>query len=268
MVGPISYIGGKNRCASKIIPLFPEHTTYVEPFAGGAQVFFHKQPSAVEVLNDLDFEVVNFFRICQWHYQELVRLLEYVPVSRKLHSLMLNTTVETLTDVQRAARFLYLQKTSFGGLILNQKFHYGITQAPNYNPTRIPELIEKTHRRLQRVQIESLPYEQILEKYDRPTSFHYLDPPYFQRKLYKFNFSEADFQGLKERLARIRGKFILSINDAPAIRRIFSSFRIDQIQVAYTAKQNATKRFSELLIMNFEAPMEGRAAVGGIENQP
>jgi DNA adenine methylase len=165
---------------------------------------------------------------------------------------MLNTTVETLTDVQRAARFLYLQKTSFGGLILNQRYHFGVTQAPNYNPTRIPELIEKTHRRLERVQIESLPYELILEKYDRPTSFYYVDPPYFQRKLYKFNFSEADFQGLKDRLASVRGKFILSINDAPEIRRMFSSFRIDQIDVAYTAKKNTEKRFSELLIMNFE----------------
>jgi DNA adenine methylase len=252
MVGPIAYVGGKNRFATKIIPLFPEHTTYVEPFAGGAQLFFHKQPSPVEVLNDLDFEVVNFFRVCQWHYQELVRLLEYVPVSRKLHALMLNTMAETLTDVQRAARFLYLQKTSFGGLILNQKYHYGVTQPPNYNPTRIPELIKQTHQRLERVQIESLPYEQILEKYDRPTSFYYIDPPYFQRKLYKFNFSEADFQRLQEQLARVRGKFILSINDAPAIRKMFSRFRIDQIEVAYTAKKNTEKRFSELLIMNFE----------------
>src|ERR1700694_5954913 len=102
MVGPLAYIGGKNRLAAQIISVLPEHTTYVEPFAGGAQVFFHKQPSQVEVLNDLDFDVVNFFRVCQWHYQELVRCLEFVPVSRKLHSLLLETKAETLTDVQRA----------------------------------------------------------------------------------------------------------------------------------------------------------------------
>ena len=73
MVGPLSYIGGKNRLAKTIIAMLPEHITYVEPFAGGAQVLFHKPPSNVEVLNDLDFDIVNFFRVCQWHYEELVR---------------------------------------------------------------------------------------------------------------------------------------------------------------------------------------------------
>src|SRR5450759_5529755 len=72
MVGPLAYIGGKNRLAAKIISLLPEHTTYVEPFAGGAQVFFHKRPSEVEVLNDLDGEIVNLLRVCQWHHSEPV----------------------------------------------------------------------------------------------------------------------------------------------------------------------------------------------------
>src|ERR1700681_2180945 len=87
MVGPLSYIGGKNRLAKKIIAMLPEHTAYVEPFAGGAQVLFHKQPSNVEVLNDLDFDIVNFFRVCQWHYEEFVRYLRYCMASRKLHEL-------------------------------------------------------------------------------------------------------------------------------------------------------------------------------------
>ncbi len=69
MVGPLCYIGGKNRLAKKIISLLPEHTTYVEPFAGGAQVLFHKPPSQVEVLSYLDCDIVNFFRVCRWHYQ-------------------------------------------------------------------------------------------------------------------------------------------------------------------------------------------------------
>src|ERR1035438_10716103 len=77
MVGPLAYIGGKNRLAAKIISLLPEHTAYVEPFAGGAQVFFHKRPSEVEVLNDLDGEIVNLLRVCQWHHSELIRYLKY-----------------------------------------------------------------------------------------------------------------------------------------------------------------------------------------------
>ena len=157
MVGPLAYIGGKNRLTTKIISLLPEHTTYVETFAGGAQVLFHKPPSNVEVLNDLDYDVVTFFRVCQWHYEELIRYLRYSFASRKMHELHVKSDPALLTDIQRAGRFFFLQKNSFGGLILKQKFHYGVTQCSNYNPDRIPEIIEKAHRRLARVQIESLP---------------------------------------------------------------------------------------------------------------
>src|SRR5258708_31328910 len=158
MIGPIPYIGGKNRLAAQIIALFPEHTTYVESFAGGAQVLFRKEPSKVEVLNDLDYDVVNLFRVCQSHYEELVRYLRFTIVSRQWFALLRATDPATLTDIQRAARFLYLQKNSFGGLIVKQNFHYGITQPSNFNPARIPEIIEAAHHRLARVQIESLPY--------------------------------------------------------------------------------------------------------------
>jgi len=253
MVGPLSYIGGKNRLATKIISLLPEHTTYVEPFAGGAQVLFHKMPSNVEVLNDLDFDIVNFFRVCQWHYEEFVRYLRFCLVSRKLHEMHLATNPATLTDIQRAGRFFYLQKNSFGGLILKQKFHYGVTQPSNYNPARIPEIIERTHKRLERVQIESLPYEKILEKYDRPTTCFYLDPPYWERILYKFNFSESDFRGLEQRLRAIQGKFILSLDERPEVRELFKNFRLEQVELAYTAKRNVKgNRTKELLILNFD----------------
>ena len=253
MVGPLPYIGGKNRLAKTIIALLPEHTTYVEAFAGGAQVLFHKTPSNVEVLNDLDFDVVNFFRVCQWHYEELIRYLRYGLASRMLHELHVKTNPSTLTDIQRAGRFYYLQKNSFGGLIVKQKFHYGVTQRSNYNPDRIPEILEQTHRRLARVQIESLPYHEILEKYDRPTTVFYLDPPYWRRKLYRFNFTDADFHTLVQRLRQIRGKFILSLDDHPEVRKVFREFRIERAEIAYTAQRNVGKRFGELLITNFES---------------
>jgi DNA adenine methylase len=248
MVGPLPYIGGKNRLAKKIISMLPEHTTYVEAFAGGAQVLFHKSPSNVEVLNDLDFDIVNFYRVCQWHYEEFVRYLRFSLASRKLHELHVKSNPATLTDIQRAGRFFYLQKNSFGGLILKQKFHYGISQPSNYNPERIPEIIEKTHKRLARVQIESLPYEQVLEKYDRPATFFYLDPPYWGPKLYKFNFTENDFVVLAERLARLKGKFILSLNDRPEVRETFKHFRIAREEISYTAQAKPGKRYGELLI--------------------
>lgn len=251
MIGPIAYIGGKNRLAKTIIAMLPEHITYVEPFAGGAQVLFHKTPSNVEVLNDLDYDIVNFFRVCQWHHDELVRYLKYCLVSRKIHEMHLATNPATLTDIQRAGRFFYLQKNSFGGLIIRQKFHYGVTHPSNYNPERVPEMLAKAHERLQRVQIESLPYEQVLEKYDRPTTCFYLDPPYWERKLYKFNFTGAQFKDMVERLRRITGKFVLSLDDRPEVRDLFGEFHLSPVDLTYTAKRNPKKRFQELLITNF-----------------
>lgn len=251
MVGPIAYVGGKNRLAKKIISMLPEHVTYVEPFAGGAQVLFHKPPSEVEVLNDLDYDVVNFFRVCQWHYEELIRYLRFCLGSRKLHELHVKTDPATLTDVQRAGRFFYLQKTSFGGLIVKQNFHYGVTQKSNYNLERIPEIIEAAHKRLARVQLESLPYEQILDKYDRPTTVFYLDPPYWGPRLYRHNFNANDFHLLADRLARLKGHFVLSLNDRPEARDAFRAFHIHMVALTYTTRPGGNKLFPELLIRNW-----------------
>lgn len=252
MTGPLSYVGGKNRVAKKIIEMFPEHTTYVEAFAGGAQVFFHKEPSQVEILNDLDGDIVNFFRICQSHHEELVRYLKFCLVSRKWFDLFEAQNPESLTDIQRAARFFYLQKNAFGGLILNRNYHYCIARPPNFNPKSLPQLIENTHQRLQKVQIECLPYEEILKRYDRPRTFFFLDPPYWNRKLYRFNFAEQDFISLEELLRQIRGKFILSLNDVPEVRKLFRYFHLFELEFHYTVQQQAGKRYKELLIANFK----------------
>jgi DNA adenine methylase len=251
MKGPIAYIGGKNRIAKQIIDIFPEHRTYVEVFAGGAQVLFHKEPSFVEVLNDLDGDVVTLFRACQLHYEELVRYLKFTVISREWFDLLQMQDPKTLTDIQRAARFFYLQKNAYAGLVRKRKFGYSVAEPSRFNPASIPELIEKAHKRLARVQIERLPYGEVLKKYDRPTTLAYLDPPYFGRKLYNFNFDEADFVELAKRLGELHGKFVLSLNDVPEVRRIFRQFYFREIELAYTAQPRAGKRFRELLITNF-----------------
>ncbi len=151
MTGPLAYIGGKNRAAKKIIQVFPEHTTYVEAFAGGAQVLFHKEPSPVEVLNDLDGEIVNFFRICQSHYEELLRFLKFILVSRKWFALFEAENPDALTDIQRAARFFYLQKNAYAGLVRRRHYHYASAGPPSFNPGSIPQLIENTHKILEEI---------------------------------------------------------------------------------------------------------------------
>ncbi|MGB8478003.1 MAG: DNA adenine methylase [Acidobacteriaceae bacterium] len=251
MNGPLSYIGGKRAIAKQIIAIFPEHTTYVEAFAGGAQVFFHKPPSKVEVLNDLDGEVANFYRVCQQHYEELVRYFRFMVRSRTWFALLKATDPRTLTDVQRAARHMYLLKNSFGGLVRNPNYSISIAQPPSFNLERLPEVIEQSHKRLMRVQIESLPYEAILTKFDRPTTLFYLDPPYYKRELYNYNLKPEEFATLAERLKPLKGKFVLSLNDVPEVRALFKDFSIRDIELHYTAQKHAGRRYNEVIITNF-----------------
>jgi DNA adenine methylase len=252
MKGPLSYVGGKNRFISKILPLIPEHTTYVEPFAGGAQIFFQKTISKVEVLNDLDGELVNFYRVCQSHYEELLRYMRFLVPSREWYQKLQSTPPESLTDIQRAARYFYLQKLSFGGRVVHQNYAVHVIQRPSFASPRLSALIENTHKRLKIVQIESLPYEQAIRKYDRPTTFFYIDPPYYGvRGLYRFDFEPHDFERLAETLRSIKGKFLLSVNDHPEVRKLFSGFSMEAFSISYTIQQSAGKRYPELLIKNY-----------------
>jgi DNA adenine methylase len=252
MTGPLAYIGGKNRIAKDIIAIFPKHTTYVEGFSGGAQVLFHKEPSSVEVLNDLDNDVVNFFRVCQLHHGELLRCLKFILASRKWFALFEAENPASLTDIQRAARFFYLQKNAFAGMVTGRQYSYGVEGPKSFNPESLPDLLERAHQRLQRVQIESLPTSEIIRRFDRQETLFYLDPPYWHRKLYRFNFNDQDFRNLADQLRSIMGKFILSINDVPEVREIFRGFQFREIKIPYTAQRDAGKRFPELLITNFK----------------
>jgi DNA adenine methylase len=251
MRGPLAYIGGKRAVAKQIVEMLPEHHTYAEIFAGGAQVFFAKPPSAVEILNDLDGELIGFYRVIQRHYEELIRYMRFTIVSRKYYELLKAMDPESLTDIQRAARFLFLQKTSYAGRVTKQNFRTAIVQPPSLNPERLPELIEETHHRLARVVLECLPYEKMLAKYDSKETLFFVDPPYYGVKHYKFNLDPIDFQVLAERLKKIDGKFLLTLNDVPQVREIFAGFRIRGIEMPYTAQKVAGRRFHEVVIVNF-----------------
>jgi DNA adenine methylase len=252
MAGLVSYIGGKNRLAKPIIEIFPDHMTYVEAFAGGAQIFFRKEPSPVEVLNDLDGELVNVYRCAQQHHEELVRYFKYILVGRQWFDLLKKSDPSTLTDIQRAARYLYLLRNSFASLVRNPVYHRNVIQPPSFNVENLPELIENAHKRLARVQLECAPYDEVIERFDRPTTLFYLDPPYFGRELYRYNFGEADFEKLAGQLTKIRGRFVLSLNDEPEVRKLFNQFYIQGIELHYTSQKEAGKRYKEVMITNFK----------------
>lgn len=252
MRGPLNYIGGKSRFITTILPMIPTHTTYVEPFSGGAQIFFRKEPAKVEVLNDIDNELVNFYRVCQSHYQELLRYLRFMIVGRNWYKKLQKTPPESLTDIQRAGRYFYLQKSTFGGKVINQNYAIQVVQPPHFSTAKLAKVIEDTHKRLDGVQIESLPYEKVIQKYDRASTFFYIDPPYYGVSgLYRFDFEHAQFEQLAEQLKTIQGKFLLSVNDRPELREIFRGFNFTAISVSYSVQKHAGRRYGELLIDNY-----------------
>lgn len=253
MDSPLAYIGGKRRMADRLIRMFPPHLTYGEPFLGGGQVFCKKPPSKVEAINDIDGQVTNFFRCVQEHPEELSRYLKYVLVGRKWFEIFRNQNPLSLTDIQRAARFFFLQKSSYAGLVHGQHYAAKVVSAPGFNPSRLPEIFDKLHERLARVQIESLPYQEFISRFDRVSSLFFCDPPYWRRKLYNFNFTDDDYRALADQLQSIKGKFILTVDDVPQLRELFKQSNITEVEIPYTAQREAGKRYRELIITNFDS---------------
>jgi len=135
---PLSgWVGGKFQLAKQIVSMIPEHQCYIEPFAGAAWVYFRKENSEVEVLNDINLEIVTLYRVIQYHLEEFIRYFKWVLVSRDEFERMQRVDASTLTDIQRAARFFYLQKSAFAGRIDHPSFGYATTRPPRLNLLRI-----------------------------------------------------------------------------------------------------------------------------------
>lgn len=250
---PLSgWMGGKYQLARKIVEQIPDHACYCEPFAGAAWPLFAKEPSRSEVINDINKDVINLYRVLQHHVEEFLKFFKWVLVSRDEFDRLLKQNPETLTDIQRAARFYYIQKTCFGGRLTSPSFGYSKTVPSRLNLVRIEEELSAVHLRLARVLFENLSYPDILNRYDGKETFFYIDPPYWDTEdVYGKNlFSKDDFSKLAGILKEAKGKFLLSLNDVPEIRQIFSEFFIKDVSLKYSCGRNP-KAANELFIRNY-----------------
>lgn len=249
----VPWIGGKRRLAKSILPLFPEHTCYVEPFCGAAALYFMKTPAKVEVINDINGELVNLYRVVCHHLEEFVRQFKWALTSRQIYKWLQITPEETLTDIQRAARFFYLQKISFGGKVDGQTFGTSTTSAPRLNLLRLEEDLSAAHLRLSRTYIENLDWGSCIQKYDRPHTLFYCDPPYFGTEGYGVEFDLSQYRRMAELARTIHGHMILSVNDIPQMREIFHGFTMERVNINYTIGGNTYKKpsASELIIRNW-----------------
>jgi len=208
----------------------------------------------LEVANDLNGEIVNLFRVLQRHYGYLLDMMRFQLASRKDFERLRKTDPASLTDLERAARFLFLQRLAFGGQV-SGVFGVAPTSAPRFSLSRIEPILAAAHERLDGVVFESLDWSEIIARYDYADALFYLDPPYAggEADYGKGMFAASDFSKMAEQLRAIKGAFVLSINDTPQIRETFSGFNLEEVSLTYTISQGGGTTAKELVISNCEA---------------
>lgn len=259
---PFKWVGGKSRLRKQIISLLPKHTCYVEPFSGAAWVLFGKPRSDVEVLNDIDQELITFFRVVKEKPEELIAAFEWELVSRAEFQRLASLEPKALTDVQRAHRFYYLIMAGWGGESKYPRFQTSISDGGHGNRLigalkTLKERIAPVHERLKTVIIENLEWQDCLDRYDRANTVMYIDPPYPDNGVnYAHNMRDwKEHQELARRLHNTKCKWILSSYDVPQIRALYPDKYVIAVQSAsgMKAKKEGRARVinKEVLITNF-----------------
>ena len=259
-VTPVApWLGGKRNLSRRITAVLDKipHQTYAEPFVGMGGVFLRRtrRPRG-EVINDLGRDVSNLFRILQRHYPQFLEVFRFQLTTRAELERLVDTDPATLTDLERAARFLYLQRTAFGGKVSGRNFGVSKDRSARFNLTTLEPMLEDVHSRLSGVVIECLDYAAFMQRYDGPGTLFYLDPPYWgcETDYGKAMFKRSDFEQLAKLMATIDGKAIMSINDVPQIREIFAGMQLVPVDTTYTIAPQAKSRGKrgELIVMNFK----------------
>ncbi|WP_277560698.1 DNA adenine methylase [Acinetobacter beijerinckii] len=249
----VPWMGGKRRLVSQLIEKMPEHQCYVELFAGGAALFFmREQPSKVEIINDVNGELVNLYRVVQHHLEEFMRHFKWSLVSRQMFEWLKHASTDLMTDIQRAARFYYLQHLAFGAKVSGQTFGTRTSGRP-INFLRIEEQLSEAHLRLSGVTVEHLSWDDCLIKYDRPDTFFYADPPYWGLAGYGLDFGWDQYERMSELMGSCKSKIMLSINNHSDIRDLFADFNISTAKIKYSVGKVGASRDEkqELIITNY-----------------
>lgn len=233
-------IGNKSFVADKIINQLPKHTIYVEPFIGSGAIFFKKNKSNIEVINDLDKGLIDGYRLLK---KRIIIKKDYNK-PKSLEELQLEVDKIPTNDEERLYQKVLTYCNTFSSIAKGKLYK------PNTHVTKMNNL-DAYRERLKDTIILNQDYKKVIKKYDSLNTLFYLDPPYEDSKrLYE----HGDFclMELKKVLDKIKGKFILSLNDSPNVRDIFKTYNIQEIKEGITKiiHTKKTKR-TDLLIKNF-----------------
>lgn len=239
-----SRLGGKSRLRERLYELFPpleSYHTYVEPFFGAGWLFFYKPRSPKEVINDTEKLLYHALKDVQKVSEEDIKTMNFRKSKKRFYELKESNPT---TPYQRLYRFLYLTWFSFSGFW------------DNYAPSKTSQIKRFLNRlpfiqeRLKGVVILNQDYSKVIKKYDNPDAFFYLDPPYYETSTRSYTSKTIDVEAFAEMLRRLEGRFLLSYNDHPFIRKTFRDFKMRTIQTRYTIG-GEVRHVKELIIQNY-----------------
>jgi DNA adenine methylase len=241
--------GGKSRLLKKLLPRVPSHVCYVEAFAGGMALLLAKERSQIEIVNDANGDLVSLYRCVQYHLPALLDEIQWTLSARK--NLTDFLAQPGLTEIQRAARWFIRNRISFGGSMTS----YAVSRSGGGGVSSrqaVLENLKRLNERLDRVSIENLSYERCLELYDGKASFFFLDPPYVDSKANNYaGWNREQIEALRSRLDALQGRWLLTINDSPFTRKLFSDCKKEAVRTR-NCRVNCAKLpdadFGELII--------------------
>lgn len=254
---PISYYGGKQGMLKHILPLIPKHIVYTEAFCGGCAVLFGKEPSDCEVINDLNTELINFYRVAQNDYEALKREIDNTLHSRELHAHArhINMHPYFFNPVQRAWSVWVCTKLGFASMI-DGTFGYdrsGTTTLKLFNSR--DQFTEYLCQRLSKVIVENEDGLNVIQRYDCPEAFHFVDPPYVNSDCghYSGSFNEQNLAELLAILSNVEGKFMLTMFPHKSIQMAVAanSWKIHRIERQITASKDSRRRQEEWMVTNY-----------------
>jgi DNA adenine methylase len=256
---PLTYYGGKQKLARDILPLIPKHNLYCEPFFGGGAIFFAKEPSKVEVINDLDGNLINFYKVLKHKFGKLKKEIQATLYSRQDHqgAKIVLGYPQMFNDVKRAWAIWTLIHEGYCSM-MDGTWGYekeSDTAVKRFQNKKI-NFLKVYAERLEKVQIEYRDALQVIESRDTAESFFYCDPPYFNSfQKYCVDYTEADYIKLLDLLAKIKGKFLLSSYPSEVLSKYITKnkwfAKEIEMPVSVVARYKSGKKKTEMLIANY-----------------
>lgn len=259
---PLTYYGGKQKLVPIILPMIPEHITYCEPFAGGAAPFFSKPPSEVEILNDTNKLLINFYRVVQNQFYLLAKEINLTLYSRSSYrkAWMIYSNPEHFDSVEKAWAVWILCAQGFSGKLSST---WGFDKTRNTSVLRLRNKIKAFTKdlalRLQNVQLEEADALYVIESRDHKDAFFYCDPPYPNSDCGHYDgYSMDDFESLLKVLSKIKGKFLLSSYNCDILKKYSEKYKwytqVFEQGVAVNTKVGYQKKKWEVLTSSYPIP--------------